>query len=192
MRSPTRYKFRHYRPDEDGQSKLIWASDGRTRSEERNDGIVKGSAADLEIIQSQLWTHNELANEGEIAILEAFFGTGNGPATLYFRLWTTSLTDTSTEASGTEVSGTDYDTECAGTALTKDTSWTAPAAGPTGTTSDSKTFTAGGTWTGAVDLALCTTSSGTAGLLIAYAPLSTTRTLLLNDTLDVTMQVALD
>ena len=192
MRSPTRYKFRHYRPDEDGQSKMIWASDGPGHSEERNDGIVKGSIEDSDILRSQLWTPNELANEGEIALLEAYFGTGNGPASLFFRLWATTLVDTSTEATGTEVTGTGYPGGAAVT-LTKDTDWGAVTAGPGGTTSVTKTFTGGaGGWDAAVDLALCTTGTGTAGLMIAFAALSATRTLLENDTLDVTMQVALD
>ena len=194
MRSPTRYQFRHYRPGDDGVSKMIWASDGPTHSLDIPDGIVKGSELDFEIQKSQLWTPNELTNEGEIAILEAYFGTGNGPATLYFRLWTASLAaDTVTEATAGENTGTDYATEVTGTALTKDTSWTTPSAGPTGTLSDTKTFTAGASdWGACTWLALCTTDSGTAGLMVATAALSATRTLLINDTLDVSMQVSLD
>ena len=171
---------------------MIWASDGPGHSEERNDGIVKGSELDLDIRNSQLWTPNELANEGEIALLEAYFGTGNAPTSLYFRLWQTSLIDTSTEAYATEVTGTGYPGGAAVT-LTKDTDWGAVTAGPGGTTSVTKTFTATASdWDAAVDLALCTTGTGTAGLMIAYAALSATRTLLDTDTLDVTMQVALD
>jgi hypothetical protein len=51
------------------------------------------------------------------------------------------------------------------------------------------TFTAGGTWTGAVAAFLCTVSSGTSGKLICAATLSATRTLVLNDTLNVSFDI---
>jgi len=188
MRSPTRYKFRHYRNDEDGLRKLIWASDGPGRSEELD--VLRGSEFELEVVNSQLWTPNALADEGEVAMLEAYFGTGNGPASLFFRLWTATLDDTSTEATAGENTGTGY--PGAAVEMTKDTSWTAPAHAA-GTTSDTGTFTAGASdWDACTDLMLATTGTGTGGLHIAYAALSATRTLLDTDTLDVDMTVSLE
>jgi len=189
--SATKYKFRHYRPYEDGVSRLIWASNGPDRSESISHGIAKGSVADLDVMQSQLWTYNELTNEGEIDILDTYFNDQAVRATLYFRLWGASLAaDTVTDATAGEITGTGY----TGLAVARGTDWNAPAAGPTGTTQPTaKTFTGGaGGWSAATWLALCTGQSGTGGLMIATAVLSTSRTLLENDTLDVTIQVALD
>ena len=188
MRSPTSYKFRHYRNDEEGRRKLIWASDGPGHSEELD--VVKGSELDLEVINSQMWTPNALANEGEVAILEAYFGTGNGPAELFFRLWAATLDDTSTEATAGECTGTGY--PGATHTLTKDTSWGA-ITHAAGTVSDTLTFTAAASdWEALTDLMLATTATGTAGLHIAYAALSATRTLLDTDTLDVDMTVSME
>ena len=189
MRSPTRYKFRHYRPDGDGVSRLIWASDGPGRSESLDGSIVKGSVEDLEVIGSQLWTPNALANEGEVDILDVYFDDQAVRTTLYFRLYndTPAETDTMGTLSG-EVSGTGY----LGIAVARGTDWGAPAH-DTGTTSTTKTFTGGaGGWSAATQLVLSTDQSGSTGLFIAWAPLSATRTLAENDTLDVSMTVSME
>lgn len=186
----TRYTFRHYRPDPDGRPSLIWASDGgRNPGEEFALGeIPKGSRADLEIARSQLWTPNALADEGEKDILDVYFDDVAVRTTTYFRLYNDTPIETDTLATLVgEVSGTGYD----GIAVTRGTDWTDPAldAGDMQTVSTVKVFTAGGAWTAATQLVLATAQNGTAGLHLAWAALSATRTLVLNDTLNVSMSV---
>ena len=76
---------------------------------------------------------------------------------------------------------------------TGSTDWTDPAldSGDMQTVTPTKTFTATGTWTAATQLVLATVGTGTAGLFIAWAALSATRTLVNGDTLDVTLAVKL-
>lgn len=182
----TRYKLRHYRGDS-----LIWASDGSNRSEEFTPGIIrKGSKADWDIQQSQLWTPNALADEGEKDILDVYFDDVAVRATLYLSLWNDTPAETDTMATlVNEVTGTGY----ARIALTRGTDWSDPAldAGDMQTITPTKTFTAGGAWTAATQLVLDTAASGTAGLFLAWAALSATRTLANGDTLDVTLAVKL-
>ena len=73
-KSPTHWKFRHTSLGPDGRRYLIWASDGPKHSEEIPLGEVPiGSRAELEIVNSQLWTPNTLADEGEKDILDVYF-----------------------------------------------------------------------------------------------------------------------
>jgi hypothetical protein len=187
----TKYKFRHYRPTPDGDMSLIWASDGKGRSEERALGEVPaGSPADLEIVHSQLWTPNALADEGEKDILDVYFDDVAVRTNTYFRLFNDTPLETDTLATLTgEVTGTGY----AGIAVARGTDWSDPTldAGDMQTTTTTKQFSAGGTWTDATQLVLATVGSGTAGLFLAWAALSTTRTLTNGDTLDVTLAVKL-
>ena len=189
--SPTQYKFRHYRPDPDGRKCLIWASDGPNHSEEFAPGeIYADTPAELEVIRSQLWTPNALADEGEIDILDVYFDDVAVRTNLYFRLYNDTPVETDTLATLTgEVTGTGYD----GIAVARGTDWTDPAldAGDGQTTSSTKTFTAGGAWTDATYLVLATVQNGTAGLLIAYSALSATRTLANGESLDVSLSVKL-
>ena len=76
-----------------------------------------------------------------------------------------------------------------------DTDFGAPAGtSPATSTSVTKTFTATGTWTIANHLALSSVNTGTSGTpgLIAWVALSTGRTLVNTDTLDVSIAVGLD
>lgn len=192
MRSPTQYKFRHYRRHpEHGKPCLIWASDGPGRSEEIALGeIVKGSRQDLEVVRSQLWTPNALVDEGEADILDVYFDDVAVRTTLYFGLFNDGgILDTDTLATLTnEVSGAGY----ARIAVARGTDWSNPAldAGDMQTTSTTKTFSATGTWTAASELVLATSADNT-GLFIAWAALSATRNLVNGDTLDVTLSVKL-
>lgn len=186
----TAYKFRHWKIDpETGLRVLDWASAGKDDSLDlRNELIVKGSPAELEVIEAQDWTLNALADEGEEDILNVYFDTQAVRANLYFRLYNDTPAEGDTLASLTgEVTGTGY----TGIAVARGTDWSAPDAA-TGTSTGTKTFTAGGSWSAATQLILATAQTGTSGLLIAYAALSQTRTLGNGDTLDVTMTVTLE
>ena len=182
MSMHTAYKFRHYRPNEEGKLALIWGSHFEVP---KNEVIVCGSDLDREVQEAQDWNLNAIANEGEVDILDVYFDTQAVRTTLYFGLLSAAPGETTTEATMSEISGTSY----ARIPVTRGTDWGAPThAG--GTLSSTKTFTAGGTWTAATDLSLSTSASGTGGLFIAWSALSATRTLLINDTLDVDMTIS--
>lgn len=179
----TVYKFRHY----NGDGTLLW---GNGVGELENHGISKG-VNDLEVIYDQPWVYNTLVDEGEQDILDVYFDVQAVRTTLYFRLYNDAgPAETDTLATLTpEVTGTGY----TGIAVTRGTDWSAPTldAGDMRTVTVTKTFSAGGTWTTANQLVLATVQTGTAGLFIAWAALSTGRTLTNGDTLDVTMGVKL-
>jgi hypothetical protein len=187
----TNYRFRHHRLGPDGRRYLIWASDGPGRSEEIPLGdVLAGSPSELDVVHSQLWTPNALADEGEKDILDVYFDDVAVRTNTYLRLYNDTPLETDTLATLTgEVSGTGYD----GIAVARGTDWTDPAldSGDMQTASSTKTFTAGGSWTAATQLALATVQNGTAGLFLAWVALSTTRTLVLNDTLDTDLAVKL-
>jgi hypothetical protein len=178
----TAYQFRHW----NGDGKLLWAS---SLGEMSDLNITKKD--ELAIRQRQDWELNTLVDEGEKDILDVYFDDVAVRATLYFRLYNDAgIVETDTLATLTpEVTGTSYD----GIAVTRGTDWPDPTldSGDMKTTSVTKTFTAGGTWTTANQLVLATVQNGTAGLFIAWVALSAARTLLINDTLDVSMGVKL-
>lgn len=124
-----------------------------------------------------------LANEGEILVLDVFTGNESAPAKLYCGLVTAAPGETTTLTTMSEVSGSGY----ARQEITYD-----PAALDSGdgqADSDTVTFTATGTWTGATHAFITDAASGTSGSFIAYRALSTTRTLGNGDTLDVTFDL---
>jgi hypothetical protein len=192
---PTQYKFRHYR-----QGKLIWAS-GLTETdldeivrlaEEESTAIICGSDLDRDVVSGQKWTQNELADGGEQDILQVYFRAQTAPTTFHLRLWNDTPVDTDTNATlVNEVTGTGY----ASQQLTRGaTDLGAPAldGGDYMTTSVTKTFTAGGTWSAATQLGMHSTAhTVTSGIFIAWASLSATRTLVNADTLQVSMAVKL-
>jgi hypothetical protein len=186
----TKYKFRHYSLAEDGNRYLVWASD-EFKSEFFKPGeVLKGSFRDLEIMRSQLWTPNALADEGEIDILDVYVEDQAVRASTFFRLYNDTPAETDTLATlVNEVSGTGY----GGITVTRGTDWSAPAldSGDGMSTSVVKTFTAGGTWTAATQLVWASVASGTSGLFLGWVALSATRTLVNTDTLDVTLGVKL-
>lgn len=185
----TAYKFRQY----DGSGKLLWASglnagdDGNPLASEK---IYRGSEGEVEVFRAQPWELNTLADEGEQDILDVYFDVQAVRTNLYGRLWNDTPVETDTMATLTgEVSGTGYGS----VTFARGTDWGAPAldSGDMMTTSTTKTFTAGGTWTSATYITLDTVGSGTTGLLIAYVALSATRTLGNGETLDVSFTVKL-
>ena len=189
----TKLKVRHYRPDpETGLPSLIWAQDGADGSVDFELGeILAGSAAELAVIRSQLWTPNALTDEGELDFLDVYVEDQAVRASTFFRLYSDgAIAETDTLATLTnEVSGGGY----AGITVTRGTDWSAPAldAGDGQSTSVSKVFTATATWTAADELVWATIASGTAGLLLGFVALSATRTLTNGDTLTVDLAVKL-
>ena len=148
------------------------------------------------VIWESDWLHNSLSDQGEIELLATYFRSQAQRTTLYGRLYGAGfIPDDATLAApvATEVSGSGY----APVSWTVgDTDFAAPVQVGTGTkvgttTSTTKTFTATGTWTPAVNLVLAT-STDNSGKLVASVPLSTTRTLVNTDTLDVSVAVGLD
>lgn len=150
----------------------------------------------------ELGIDNILHDEGEQAILSAYFATamsgfGPPPANLYLGLdarVTLAEADTLLSLSG-EPSGLGYARKAlstAGTGLSgQDFYINQPAAYYR---ADSKvvTFTAsGGAWVSVSKLFLCTVLSGTAGKLISSLPLSATRTLQDGDSLNTSMYVGM-
>lgn len=187
----TKYKIRHYRRTPDGPA-LIWAQDGADGGEEFGLGeVMRGSADDLDVRFSQLWTPNALVDEGELDILDVYLKDQAVRASTFFRLYSDGgIAETDTLALLTnEVTGTGY----GGITLTRDTDWSEPAldGGDGLSTSVVKQFSAGGTWTDADELVWATVASGTAGLFLGFVALSTTRTLTNGDTLDVDLGVKL-
>lgn len=186
-RSPTQYRFRHYRAGH-----LLWASDGPDNAgqEFAPDLFHKNGEGDLWVRDNQLWTPNTLADEGEKDILDVYFDDVAVRTSLFLRLYNDTPVETDTLATlVNEVSGTGY----TGITVTRGTDWTDPAldSGDMRTVMSTKTFTAGGAWTAATYCILATVQTGTAGLLIAYMALSTTRTLANTDTLDIDLAIKL-
>ena len=183
----TTYQFAHHRTV-DGVRCLIWGNG-------IGEVLVPTDSPEYhEALMDRCWNHNALANEGEQAILETYFRSTAKASNLYGRLYNATPTETSTLATiGTETSGTGYG---AVTFAVGNTDFpTSALTGGGGTdwkvTSAVKTFTAGGTWTAATNLVLASVASGTAGLHIAWSPLSATRTLANTDTLDVSIAIEL-
>lgn len=189
----TRNKFEHLRLGPDGRKYLIWASDGPSnRGEEFAVGdVLAGSRQHVDIRRSQLWTPNALMDEGEKDILDVYFDDVAVRTSLFYRLYSDgAIAETDTLATLTgEVSGTGYGAQT----VTRGTDWADPTldSGDMQTTSTQKTFSATGTWTAADELVLATVGSGTSGLALAWVALSTTRTLVNGDDLNVTLAVKL-
>lgn len=180
----TAYRFAHYR-QLGGETHLVWGSG-------IGDVLVpQGSALEAEALADRTWLSNALADEGETDMLAVYFRTQAKRANLYGRLYNDTPVETDTLATLTgEVTGTGY------AALT----WPVSDAGfPTlvidagdaKVTSSTQTYTAGGAWSAATTLVLATAASGTSGLHVASVPLSSTRTLAVADTLDVSIAVTL-
>ena len=154
------------------------------------------------VIWEDLGRDNLLHDQGEQAILSAYFATamsgyGAPPANLYLGLdarVTPAEANTLSSLSG-EPSGNGYARSAlatGGTGLSgQDFYINQPAAYYR---ADSKvvTFTAsGGNWSAVTQLFLCTVSSGTAGKIIATVALSASRTLLDGDSMQVSMYIGL-
>lgn len=135
--------------------------------------------------------HNALTDEGEQQILDVYLRGATPPTDFYVGLTgMAGIAETTTLALlTTEPTETGY----ARIQVTRDNvGWPNLAldAGDFMATSKIMSFEAGATWT-AVDKAFMSTSSDNTGKLISFAALSTTRTLVINDVLEVTYKVKL-
>jgi hypothetical protein len=186
-RGSTAFRFRHYRPDEDGVKSLIWASEfGEIPLGE----VPMGEGDDLAIQRKQLWTPNALADEGEGDMLDVYFDAQAVRTSLFLRLYDDTPIETDTLATlVNEVAESGY----GAITVTRGTDWTAPAldAGDMQTSMSQKTFNATGTWDPAVSMVVATVGTGTAGLHIAWVVLSTPRNLTNGDSMNVDLDVKL-
>lgn len=134
---------------------------------------------------------NNLADEGEEAMLDVFFRNGTSYATFYIRLFN----DTPVDTDGlsdliNEASGNGY---AAQSLSRNDTDFPTLAldSGDFQVESLEQTFSAsGGSW-GPVTYAVLATSSDNSGKLIAYVALASSRTLQDGDSLKVTFKIKL-
>ena len=187
----TTWRFAHHRTV-DGERCLIWGNG-------IGEVLVPVASPDyIQALNDREWTNNALVDGGEADILNVYFRNQTRPVTLYGRLFGGGTpTDAATLVSGmgTEVSGTGYapTTQCAWAVATD---FGAPTGtSPATTTSSVKTFLAGGTWITVNHLALASVATGTGTTpppgLVAWVALSTPRTLVNTDTLDVSIAVGL-
>jgi hypothetical protein len=134
----------------------------------------------------------EFHTEGLQYLLEvAFTKEQSVPTNYYVGLCTdASLAEDAALADLTEVSGTSYARQTVAAGATDFTSAAKGVAGDRKVTTKEVTFTAGGTWTGANTVFIATTVNNT-GKLIASVPLSETRTLVIGDTLTVSIEIDL-
>jgi hypothetical protein len=133
----------------------------------------------------------ELHTEGLQYLLEvAFTEEQSAPANFYVGLCTdAALAEDASLGDQTEVTGTGYARQTVASDNVDITSATAGTADRKVTTAE-VTFTAGGTWDGAVTAFLCTTVDDT-GKLLASQQLSETRTLNDGDTLTLAFEITL-
>lgn len=133
----------------------------------------------------------DLHTEGLQYLLEVAFSEEQSvPANFYIGLATdVSLDEDASLSDITEVSGTGYARQ---TVASNNTDITSGSVGTNDRKATTKTvtFTAGGTWTAAKTVFLATTNDDS-GKLIASAPLSQTRILNNEDTLDLAMAIYL-
>jgi hypothetical protein len=185
----TTWRFAHHRTI-DGERCLIWGNGiGEVQ-------VPVASSEYIEALNDRGWQNNALADEGESSMLSVYFqGTTKVP-TFYGRLYTSTPTEISTLTTLTgEVAGTGYPGTVSWASNTTDFPTLAKtAAGNTDfqVTSLTKTWTAGSTWTAAAsNLVLATVQTGAAGLHIAWVSLTTPRSLVNTDTLDVSVAISL-
>lgn len=186
---PTAWKFRHWSAPETGTNGLVrlqWHSGFGEHGQEFDKGPLKTDS-----IVAKMWNDakallNNLADEGEVDMLAVYFDAQAVRPNLYVRGYNDTVLESDTQSDlSSEVSGTGY----AALDYVRNTDWT-----PSGSTvvGAEKTWTAGaGGWSAMTDITLNTTSSGTAGELIAYVALSATRTLADGETLDLTPTVTM-
>lgn len=138
------------------------------------------------VIWEQDWTENTLADEGEEDMINVYFRNQTAPSSFYIGLLSAAPGETTTLATMTELA---VSNGYARIALARNgTDWGAPAldSGDMQSQSVTKNFAAsGGNWTGATHAFLTDVASGTSGNFILYVALSTTRTLLDGDDMDV-------
>lgn len=176
----TTAKFRHLRG-----GRIIWASG--------LGDIDVPQADELAVARAQPFTDNALLDEGEQWVLDTFFRGATPPTTFAFALLTAAPAETATMATMAEVTGGGY-ARVAVARNTTDWPTLALASGDYQVTSLQKTFGPLNTtnYSAAVThLAVVTATTGTAGKLISAVALSTARTLVVGDSLNVTYSLKL-
>lgn len=176
-RSPTQWRFRHY----NGSGKLLWAEGF---GELGHEDIYRGSDTERMLLEEQEWTNNSVTNEGEDMFINAVLRGVTVPTAFEIALATVTPTETSTYATRNEHADT---AGYAAIAVTRGVGsgayFTAASSGASKTpTTGYHRWTASGTWT-AVTAAMILTDVTTA-VLVAWDPLSATRSLVNTDTLD--------
>ena len=135
---------------------------------------------------------NALINSGEYKMLDVYFRGATAPSEHWLRL-TAGLSETATMAAVTasEASGSGYAPQLI---TSNATYWPtlALSSGDYQVNSTTVTFEAtGGSWGPVDEVALCTASNSNEGSLVAYVALSTSRTLVSGDSLQVSVNVKL-
>lgn len=129
--------------------------------------------------------HNVLTDEGERNLLDVYFRNQNAPPEFFVGLHSGDLSDTSTLADVVEPSQSGY----ARKQLARNTTgWPTLAldAGDYQVEGASVVFTAAATWTPVNRMFLASQSTGAVGAILLEAALSTTRSLVSQDSLTVT------
>ncbi len=132
--------------------------------------------------------HNALLDEGERNVLDVYFRNTNIPPNFFLGLHSGTLIETATLANVTEPAQAGY----ARSLIARNTTdWGAPTlnAGDFQTTATQESFNAAATWTPVSEVFLASTSGGALGPVILSAALSTLRSLVSGDTLNVTLTV---
>lgn len=136
-------------------------------------------------------TDNALLDEGERDILNIYFRNTTGPANFFMGLHSGTLAETHTLANVVEPAQAGY----ARQQIARSTAgWNAPSldAGDYKVTqAAASSFNAAATWTPVSEIFLASTSAGAVGSVILSAPLSTLRSLVSGDRLDVTLSMKL-
>ena len=134
------------------------------------------------------WEHNALLDEGERNVLDVYFRNNLAPANFFLGLSSSTLSETQTLANAIEPSQSGY----ARNQIARNTTdWGAPTlnAGDFQTTATQEAFDAAATWTPVTEIILVSTSTGASGSVLLTAALSTTRSLVSGDRLNVTLTV---
>ena len=145
-------------------------------------GRLLGLPDEVEVV------HNALLDEGERNVLDVYFRNNLAPANFFLGLHSGALAETHTLTNVVEPSQSGYARQ---QIARNTTDWGAPAldAGDYKTTASQESFAAAATWTPVNECFLASTSGGTSGSVILSAALSTFRSLVSGDTLNVTLSV---
>jgi hypothetical protein len=183
----TTYRFAHHRTVDDERC-LIWGNG-------IGELLIPVASPDyIQALNDRIWSDNDLVNEGEDELLNTYFRAQTKQVTLYGRLYgagTPTETASLTTPGITELTATFNYSAVTWTVGNTDFGAPADASGSQQTLSTTKTFSAtGGTWAPVSNLVLATsTNNTTSGKFVAFVALSTPRTLVATDTLDVSIAV---
>lgn len=142
----------------------------------------------LGLLDESETVHNALLDEGERNVLDVYFRNNLAPTAFYLGLHSGALGETQTLANVVEPSQSGY----ARSLIDRNTTdWTAPTldGGDMKTTATQESFVAAAVWTPVNEIFLASTISGAVGSVILSAQLSTFRSLVSGDTLNVTLSI---